>query len=144
MTWIVLTNTNNCRIYSLDQERKTVTLLNELNHPENRKKTSEYFTSDKPGSYQGSGMARGTYAHHTVPKATGIRHFAIEISQALDQGRTQNAYKKLILIAPPQMLGLLHDQCNKHVKQIITQEISKDLVHYKDHELLQFITQNQF
>lgn len=139
MTWIVLANSSLCRIYLFDQRENKVTLVKEIAHPENRNKASEYFTSDKPGHYKSSSTAHGSYEQHTDPKETGIQRFATEIAHELDHARTQNAYKQLILISPPHMLGLLHEHMSKHVKQLIMNEINKDVVHLTDHELLSFL-----
>lgn len=138
MTWIVSTNSNLCRIYSFEPNQKKLTLLKTLSHPENRHKSGDYFTSDKPGHYQ-SGTAHGSYEPHTDPKKNGIQHFAREITETLNQARTKNEYTKLILIAEPHMMGILLENCDKHIKELIVNEIHKDIVHYTDHELLTFL-----
>lgn len=139
MTWIVVTNSNRCRFYLFDSHKKILTFLKELSHPENRHKSGDYFTSDKPGRYHSASTARGSYEPRTDPKESGVQHFSHEIANDLDHARTRNEYEKLILIAPPHMMGLLLEQCNKHVKQLIINEIKKDIVHYTDHELLTFL-----
>lgn len=139
MTWIVLVNSSLCRIYFFDRREHKITPIKEIAHPENRNKASDYFTSDKPGHYQSSSTAHGSYEPHTDPKETGIQRFAIEVANELDHARTQNAYKRIVLISPPHMLGLLHEHMNKHVKQLITNEINKDILHLSDHELLSFL-----
>lgn len=138
MTWIVSTNSNLCRIYLFNPHEKKVTLLKELSHPENRQKSGEYLTSDKPGHYQ-SGTAHGSYEPHTDPKENGIQHFSREIAEILNHARAKNEYTKLILIADPRMMGKLLENCDKHVKELIVNEIHKDIVHYTDHELLTFL-----
>jgi protein required for attachment to host cells len=45
----------------------------------------------------------------------------------------------IVLISPPHMLDLLHEHMNKHVKQLITNEINKDILHLSDHKLLSFL-----
>lgn len=138
MTWIVSANSNLCRIYSFEPHEKKITLLKTLSHPENREKSGDYFTSDRPGHYQ-SGTAHGSYQPHTDPKENGIQHFSREIADTLDHSRAKNEYTKLILIAEPRMMGLLLEHCKKHVKELIVNQIHKDIVHYTDHELLTFL-----
>ncbi len=137
MTWIVSTNSNLCRIYLFEPHEKKVTLLKELSHPENRQKSSD-LTSDRSGRYQ-AGAAHGSYQPHMDPKESAINDFAREIAQTLEHERSINAYAKLILIAGPHMMGLLLEHCNRHVKELIVNEIHKDIVHYTDHELLTFL-----
>lgn len=138
MTWIVSTNSNLCRIYIFEPHEKKITLLKELSHPENRQKSSEYLTSDKPGHYQ-SGTAHGSYEPHTDPKENGIQQLSREIAETLNHARAKNEYKKLILIADPRMIGKVLEKCDKHVRELIVNEIHKDIVHYTDHELLTFL-----
>ncbi len=139
MTWIVSANSNLCRIYLFEPHQKKITLLKELSHPENRQKSGDYFTSDKPGHYHSGANARGAYQPHSDPKESSINDFSREIAHELEHARTTNEYKKLILIAEPHMMGLLLEHCNKHVKELIVNEIHKDIVHYTDHELLTFL-----
>ena len=50
MKWIMLANSNDCRIYEYDKHDKHLALLEEISHPEHRLKGSDYWTSDGPGT----------------------------------------------------------------------------------------------
>ena len=142
MTWIVAANTNKCCIYHFDKNPKTVSLLKEINHSENRLKKSDYLTSDKPGRYQTDGSAGGTYSPHTDPKAAEVDSFAREIAHELNHGRNVQAYKNLIIITPSHMNGLLHQHLDKHVNELIISEIQKDVMTLSHHELLAFLEEH--
>jgi len=143
MTWILTTNTNDCRIYQYEENSKKLTLLKEINHPHNREKASEYLTSDKPGHYQ-AGSVHGAYAPHTDPKAVQIDDFARLIAHELNQGRNTNAYSKLIIITPAHMSGLLTQHLDKHVKELVIKTIHKDEMHLNHQELIAFLHSNNF
>lgn len=142
MTWIVAANTNDCRIYHLNEKEKTLTLIKEINHPENKKKASEYLTSDKPGHYH-AGAAHGAYEPHTDPKEVQINDFARLIAHALNKGRNDNAFSKLMIIALPHMSGLLAKHLDKHVSELITKTIHKEVLQMSEKELMAFLQEHQ-
>jgi protein required for attachment to host cells len=139
MIWVVNTNSNFCRIYDYHKKPAKLTLLKEISHPENKLKKSEYLTSDKPGRYQTTNTAHGTYSQPSDPKEIAIDNFSREIAQQLNHGRTTNEYKELIIITAPHMNGLLNHHLDKHIKNLITHNIQKDLLHLSDQQLLEFL-----
>lgn len=140
MTWVVLMNSNECRIFSFSKEKKALSLLKEIQHPENKGR-NEDLVSDKPGHYNTSNASGGSYAQHTDPKEVKIDQFVLEICKTLDDARNKEQFEKLIIIAPPKMAGHLSLHINKNVEKMITQQIQKDLVFFKQHELLDFLMQ---
>jgi protein required for attachment to host cells len=142
MIWVVTTNAVLCKIYHYQKSPAKLLLLHELSHPENRLRKEEFLTSDKPGHYKSSSSNRGAFSPRTDPKAVENNNFAREIARLLDHGRTDHAYDKLIVIGSPHMNGLLFQQLNKHVQELVTNEISKDLMRYSDRELLEFLKSN--
>lgn len=142
MIWVINTNSNTCHIYHYEKPTQ-LTLVKEILHPEIRQKKSEYLTSDKPGHYKSDGSGSGgTYSQHTDPKEAAIESFSREIAKELNHGRNQRSYEKLIVIASPQMSGALFQHLDKHVKELISNNIQKDLQHLKNHELLDFLKTN--
>lgn len=140
MFWIVNCNTSTCRIFAY-QKPDQITLVKEIDHPENKLKNSE-LTSDKPGRYQAGSSAHGAYSPDTDPKQVKIMEFLREVARELDYGRNQQAYHNLIIIASPQTSGLLTLQLNKHVNDLISNHIHKDMIHLTDRELLHFVKEN--
>lgn len=138
MTWVITTDTNTCRIYYYKKKPTQLTLLKEIKHPESKLKNSD-LVSDKQGHYKANDAAHGNYSPHMEAKEIEIDNFSRVIANELDQGRNKQSYEKLIIIAPPQMSGLLFQHINKHVKELVTNNIQKDLLHLADHELLEFL-----
>src|SRR5690349_10221504 len=128
MIWIVTANSNVCRIYQYDKNPGKLVLIKELNHPENRLKTGDFLTSDRPGHYQTDSGAHGSYSPRTDPKDVEIDNFSREIAQELNQGRMRQAFSELIVITPPHVNGLLAAHLDKNVKHMITREIHKDVM----------------
>lgn len=136
--WVVNTDSNTCRIYRYSKNPTQITLIKEIKHPENKLKDID-LTSDKPGHYKSSNAAHGAYSQPSDPKEIKIDAFSREIAKELDHGRTTHAYKNLIVIAPPHMNGLLFQHINKNVKDLVTHNLEKNLLHFADHELLDFL-----
>lgn len=139
--WVIIANSNTCRIYQYCKKPAQLTLLKELQHLENRLKDID-LTSDKPGHYKSSNATHGAYSQPTDPKEIKIDGFSREIAEELDHGRNTNAYKNLIIIAPPHMNGLLFQHINKHVKDLVAHDIEKDLIRLPEHELLDFLREH--
>lgn len=140
MLLIVNTNSNTCHIYSysLDDKIAKLALLKEIIHPQSRLKNSE-LTADKPGHYQAGESARSAYSPHMDAKQVEVDKFARDIAVALNHERNTNGFDKLIIISPPHMQGVLALHLDKQVAHLITQLIHKDLQHYSERELLDFL-----
>ncbi|OGT35016.1 MAG: hypothetical protein A3F11_07360 [Gammaproteobacteria bacterium RIFCSPHIGHO2_12_FULL_37_14] len=144
MIWVVNSNSIVCRIHEFYKKGAKLTLVKELQHPENKLKSGD-LTADRPGHYQSSHAARGSYSQPSDPKEIKIDNFYREIAKDLDQERCKQSYDELIIIAPPHLNGLLFQHLDKHVKDLVINNIKKDLVHLPDHELIQFLaTHAQF
>ncbi|OGT45860.1 MAG: hypothetical protein A3E83_00590 [Gammaproteobacteria bacterium RIFCSPHIGHO2_12_FULL_41_20] len=136
--WVIVANSSLCRFY-LYEKNKEISLLKEIVHPENKLKKSDYLTSDKPGHYKTDAASGSAYESHTDPKKVAIDNFAREIAKALQHGRTNNEYQKLIIIIPPTMHGLLFQHLDKHVKNLISHNIQKDVIHLSHDKLLSLL-----
>ena len=93
------------------------------------------FKDHKPGTSQPS---VGT-AHHTVgtsdPRREVKRKFAAEVADALEAEHRKGAFDKLVIAAPPAMLGDLRAALSKAVAATVVAELNKDLVKTPEHEL---------
>jgi protein required for attachment to host cells len=141
MMLVVNANTNDCKIYHYDKRSSQLTLVKEINHPENKLRSSD-LTSDKEGHYKANQSARGAYSPATDAKEVEIINFSREIAHDLNQRRNANEFQKLVLIASPHMYGLLSQHLDKHVMNLVSNHIQKDLMHMKEHELLEFLKMN--
>lgn len=142
MIWVISANTVACRIYHYDKHPPKLLLIKEIDHPENRLKKEEFLTSDKPGHYKSSSSTRGSYSQKTDPKEVEIDNFARQIAHELDQGRKKNAYNKLIIVTAPRMEGLIFQHIDKHVKNMVSNNLQKDLQNFSDHEILNYLQTN--
>ncbi|WP_019216024.1 host attachment protein [Legionella tunisiensis] len=136
LTWLVVFDSTICRLY--EYSKNNLVLVKQIEHSENKLKDID-ITSDKPGRYQSSAHAHGTYSQESDPKEIQIERFSKEITKMLEHGNSVNAYEKLILVSSPHMHGLLLKNLNKQVEKLIAHVISKDLVHFSEADLLNYV-----
>lgn len=138
MKWIMLANSNDCRIYEYDHNKKHLALIDEINHPENKLKTHDW-VSDHPGHYQSCGSRRGSFEPEHSPVDIAIDDFAREIAVRLNKGRTDHAFDDITMLLPARMEGLVDKHLNKETKHCIKSVIQKNLMFLSEHELKQYL-----
>ncbi len=134
MKWIMVANTNDCRIYEYDNQIQDITLIDEINHPENRLK-NRAFTTERPGHYQVSSTCRGAFDPDETAHDFAVDHFARELAIRLNDGRIRHEYDDVTLLMPSEMEGLVNKHLNKNIKPSIRKVIQKNLMHLSEHEL---------
>ena len=134
ITWILVANASLAKLYANLGPNKGLTLVKELIHPESRQKNGE-LVSDRSGAMGAVGSGGGSMQPQTLPKQHEAKVFAQEIAQALYQGRTSNAFKRAILIAPPAFMGLLNAVIDGPTAQLITDRFEKDYTKTPENEL---------
>ena len=123
ITWIMVANASQAKLFSNSGPKKGLTLVKELAHPESREKTSN-LVSDRSGSHAGTG--HGAFIQATDPKHHEAELFAQELTRELEQGRVRNAYDRLILVASAPFMGLVNTCLPGQVRSKLSETIEKD------------------
>jgi protein required for attachment to host cells len=96
--------------------------------------------SDRPGRTHSSvGTARSAMQETNWHKLEKHR-FAKEIADTLYQAAHKGRYQKLILTAPPMIMGDLRKALHKEVSSRVVAEVSKDLTNMPPHEIERVLT----
>lgn len=135
-TWILVADASRARLFATAGKAQPWSLLREFAHPESAAKVSEIM-ADKAGRVQqrvASGNRSGMEAP-TSPKETEAKRFAHELAAELARSHGRNAYTRLVLVAPPQFLGLLRAQLGAPVAKCVVSSVDKDLTQVNDREL---------
>ncbi len=138
MKWIMVANSNDCRIYGYDRHIKELNLIEQIKHPENKLKNHDLVT-DRPGHYKVLGGGRGSYEHENTTHDIAIENFVKEIAARLNAGRNHHDYDSLVLLVPPVIEGLLMKYLKKPNLGFIQQVIQKNLMHLSEHQLKQYL-----
>ena len=123
ITWIMVANASQAKLFANHGPNKGLQFVKELSHPESREKTSN-LVSDRSGSHTGTG--HGAFVQATDPKHHEAERFAQEVSRELDDGRMQNAYDRLILVASSPFMGLVNSRLPEPVRSMLSETIDKD------------------
>jgi protein required for attachment to host cells len=123
ITWIMVANASQAKLFANHGPKKGLQFIKELVHPESREKTSN-LVSDRSGSHTGTG--HGAFVQATDPKHHEAERFAQEVSRELDDGRLNNAYDRLILVASAPFVGLINSRLPDPVRSKLSEIIDKD------------------
>ena len=92
--------------------------------------------ADRPAS---RGGGAGAARHGVQPRADwhelDKQAFAAEMAKLLTDAATRNKFDRLVLVAPPKVLGTLRRRLGRQASQRITADSPKDLTHVALHDL---------
>ncbi|TIP22793.1 MAG: host attachment protein [Mesorhizobium sp.] len=86
--------------------------------------------SDRPGRYGDGPSVHRSAVEDTDWHRLGKERFADEIAERLYKLAHRGAFKEVVLIAPPQVLGDMRRKLHKEVAEKITVEIPKTLTNH--------------
>jgi protein required for attachment to host cells len=124
ITWILIANSEEARICLNAGPGRGVEAATGMTWK--AELPNEY--ADQPGR---SFDSKGTGRHKLEPRKGGVAQgeaFAKLLSEELAKCHRKSLFDRLILCAPPAMLGLLRKQVSAEIGETIIAEVSKDLV----------------
>ena len=127
-TWIVLADAATARLYEPQAGRRDWKVIAELTHPQSRAKESE-LGRDKPGRVKQSAGSRAAMEPPTPRKKVEMEKFARQLAKALDDALVRKAYDRLVLVAPPEFLGILRATLPERVEARVAASVEKDYLH---------------
>ena len=127
-TWILVAESSRAKLYSAISHKGPLSEVNAFVHPEGRLHAGD-LVSDRSGADGGSiGQGLHVVDDKSIAKKQENINFAKEIAEYLEAGRIKGAFGRLVLVAPPAFLGLLRDNLNKEVLDLVTEQVDKNLV----------------
>ncbi len=130
-TWVLVADNSEARVYDFDRHKKTLTLIDEVEHEEGRWKNQAFVSSGPGHTITSSGnhtsRAVGTDAS---PKAHESHNFAHMIGTSINHAYDLHRFDTINLCAPPKLLGEILPEISKNVPQ--GEHINKDLVKESD------------
>lgn len=124
-TWILVADGARARLFS-NQERGAA--LTEIECFANPDGDIRHTTTHRPPTVNESvGPARHGIEPHTTLREKATDRFAKSLSDALERGRVDHRFDRLVLVAPSRFLGALHDNLRKPLRDRVSGEVSKNL-----------------
>jgi protein required for attachment to host cells len=139
-TWVVVADGARARVFQLRKSRKAILEPAWEHQPVGSNLPSREIASDRPGrTYDRAGEGRHAKEPPTDPARHEKERFAREIVQRLDDARKQQAFRSLIVVAPPQFLGDLRAAMSTQLEASVTAELNKDLSKLKPAEIIEHL-----
>jgi protein required for attachment to host cells len=140
-TWIMVAHDAGARVFENDGPGKGLQLIEEIDHPEGRERDQD-INADRPGRSfrKNSGdPRRAAMSRSEGPRERVVSDFARAMAEKLKQGRVENQYERLVLVAPPRFLGLLRSSLDVPTAQLLVGSLNKDLASTKQAELIEHL-----
>ena len=134
-TWILVCDGARRRILV---NRGRGTGLSEIDSAEDRdaRLPTRALGSDRPGrTHDSSGEGRHAMAPPVDWHRFEKKRFAKEMAAMVNTAALENKFERVILVAPPRVLGDLRQALNGHATAKVTGEIGKDLTQVAVHDL---------
>ncbi|NOT83377.1 MAG: host attachment protein [Methylococcaceae bacterium] len=126
LTWILVADNTRARFFTVTTPSSELTEFDGLEHPEGRLHDRE-ITSDLPGRIKASDGVGHAFSQQTDPKAHESAVFAKFISDCLIEAFNAHKFEQLILVAGPDLLGLLRQQLPEQLQKQVCFELDKTL-----------------
>lgn len=138
--WIVVASKARARIFSAGTVKSMpLTEIYVLVDPSSRLHQRD-IVADRPGrSHDRMGPGRHAMEERYTRKQDGARHFAARICAYLEQGRRQDRFQSLILVAAGDFAGLLRRQMSPQLKLCIDGEIHKNISGLPEQTIRRFL-----
>lgn len=139
-TWILVADHARARLFSPNQDAGALTELKDFVNPEGMHPAQAYSHERSPRTFESVGAARHAIEPHTSAEEKVARRFAHELAEALEHGRVEQRFERLLLVAPPRFLGTLQEVLNKHVRACVSAHLDKDLTLLPREQILPHLT----
>ncbi len=135
VTWVLVADSGRSRLFSLTAANAELSELEDRVNPEARLHEGD-LTSDVPGTSHTAGGA----SQHRMAAAHSQKHqhseeFAQDIAQSLKSSFDEHAFERLVLISPPEFLGVLRAKLDNTVCQQVAEVVGLDLTRESAEEI---------
>lgn len=138
-SWIVIADASRARFFSSNANMSELHEVETLAHPASRLHEQE-LTTDLPGrAFDSHGQNRHAMGQAVSPKKEEAIRFAQQIAGRLDEERKKNSFEHLVLVAPPEMLGLIREKLSADLRKKVTEEIHKDMTQHSLEDIKQHL-----
>lgn len=138
--WVLVADESAARLFATDKIRAELSEFEALTNPDARRHESDLVAEGKGRSFDSRGSNRHAMEPQTSARKQAAINFAKTIARQLEQGADNHDYRRLILIAPPEMLGLLRDALGHSAAALLYLTLDKDLVRAKPAEILRHLS----
>lgn len=132
-TWVLVCDASRAKMFLAANREEEWTVLEDLRHPAGREYSHELSPSSAPGRTQvttTAGTRRSAMEPPTTPKEAEAERFAKDLAAKLDAAVAQRHAESFVVVAPPDLLGLLRQSFAHETARHVRTSVGKDLVHF--------------
>lgn len=127
MTWILVADRTRARLFASSRAGEPLLELRDFLNPEGRERAQELVTDRASRMPCMVGRARGALEVRTSPAQHAAEVFAREVCSVLERGLVDRACARVVLVAAPEFMGLLHGCASKRLRAATVFELGKNL-----------------
>lgn len=140
--WILVTNRSSARIFEQDPTTHRLTLVEQLEHPDQGRLLLEEINKGRPKASALSdvppGVLRFAKSVETSNANDEAKRFAKVIDHALKEGRRKKQFDELVVVAEPSYLGLLLGRLDRGILNLVVEKVHKDLAAFSDAQVKRY------
>lgn len=126
-TWILVADSAEARLFLSYPGQRGWFEMHRFTHPQSRMKGRDLLESPPA-------MEKGT-----LPKELAADDFAKQLTEYLDVNLSRANYERLVLVAPPEFLGLLRSNLTKQVERRVIETLNEDLTHMEPRDIARHV-----
>jgi len=143
MQWVVVADKSRARIFQTGGRIDELVEIDDLLNPEGRQDDAD-LRQDAKGRFYGKGERE--QAHTAEPNVTQEEHaadrFSREVMAYLEHANHDQRFGSLVMIAPPEFLGLLRRQLSKSVESKVRQQLAIDIAGLQEPQIRDYLKQH--
>jgi len=126
-TWVLVADAGHARVLFQSGANNGLALVEGLDIDHPMAKTADMVRDSLSRTFDSAGPGRHAIAPRTDPHRAEKKSFAKELAHILDTGLAKKAFDRLVVIAPPQMIGDLRPHLSDAVRSRLEREVQLDL-----------------
>lgn len=134
-TWVLVADATRARILTPEHAGQAFKTLEGMTFSHEDPKTSEMVRDGLSLSFDSAGYGRHPVTPQTDPHREEKRNFAKDLAVILAAELEKKSFDRLILIAPPQMLGDLRPHLSDAVRKTVSASLDLDLTKTPDDKI---------
>lgn len=131
-TWVMVADGARARLFELGEDEGAWQELACFVNEEGRR---PHASRELPRTQESVGRARHVIEPHTSERDKRLGHFADELVAALEQGHSEQRFQRLMIVAAPRFLGMLHGRLGKPLKACLAGEVRHNLTTLHSEEI---------
>ena len=127
--WVVVADAGRARLFAMDRGPSTLYQMPdaEMEGPHRRGRA---IMADRPGrTFDSTGQHRHALEPHTDPERNDELRFLKSVVERIHRAHKGREVEKLVLVAPPRVLGDFRAMLPAGLRKIVTHELARDLAH---------------